>query len=91
MTFSLPSPLSLLKLPNNVAPTPPYKLHTTHNSSVRSDEGLTLEMSVPIENEESKPKNNSQSYNSNFIRSEIKLIVTKIQVTKRNHIINRWN
>ena len=44
---------------------------------------------VPMVNEESKPKNNSQSNtgNSNFIRSEIKLIGTKIQL----HIINRWN
>ena len=31
---------------NSVAPPPLYKLHTTHNSSFRSDEGLTLEMSV---------------------------------------------
>ena len=28
---------------NSVAPPPQYKLHTTHNSSIRSDEGLTLE------------------------------------------------
>ena len=28
---------------NSVAPPPPYKLHTTNNSPIRSDEGLTLE------------------------------------------------
>ena len=32
--------------PNNIAPLPLYKLHTTHNSSIRSDEGLTLETSA---------------------------------------------
>ena len=31
---------------NSVAPPPLYKLHTTHNSSIRSDEGLTLETSA---------------------------------------------
>ena len=31
---------------NSVAPTPLQKLHTTHNSSIRSDEVLTLETSV---------------------------------------------
>ena len=28
---------------NSVAPLAVYKPHTTHNSSIRSDEGLTLE------------------------------------------------
>ena len=36
---------------------------------------------VPIENEESGPKNSSESYNSNFIRSEINLITTEILLT----------
>ena len=31
---------------NSVAPTLLLKLHTTHNSSIRSDEGLTLETSA---------------------------------------------
>ena len=31
---------------NSVAPPPLYKLHTTHNSLIRSDEGLTLETSA---------------------------------------------
>ena len=31
---------------NSVAPPPLYKLRTTHNSSIRSDEGLTLETSA---------------------------------------------
>ena len=31
---------------NSVAPPPLYKLHTTHNSLIRSDEGLTLETSI---------------------------------------------
>ena len=33
---------------NSVAPTPLLKLHTTHNSSIRSDEGLTLNVSFII-------------------------------------------
>ena len=33
---------------NSVAPFPLYKLHTTHNSSIRSDEGLTLKTSAFI-------------------------------------------
>ena len=31
---------------NSIAPPSVYKPHTTHNSSIRSDEGLTLEMSA---------------------------------------------
>ena len=31
---------------NSVAPPPLYKLHTTHNSSIRSEEGLSLETSA---------------------------------------------
>ena len=31
---------------NSVAPPSVYKPHTTHNSSIRSDEGLTLETSA---------------------------------------------
>ena len=42
-------------------------------------------------NAESKPKNNLQRNNSNFIQSVIKLMHTKILLTKCHLIINRWN
>ena len=45
---------------------------------------------VSLENEESNPKNNSQLYNSNFIRSEIKLN-KYILFKKCNQIIDTWN
>ena len=32
--------------PNSLAPSLLYNLHTTHNSSIRSDESLTLEKSA---------------------------------------------
>ena len=43
-----------------------------------------------LENGESNPKNNSQLYNSNFIRSEIKLY-KYILFNKYNQIIDSWN
>ena len=44
-----------------------------------------LEEDVPIENEEFKPKNNSQSYKSKFIPSEIKLTCAKILLSKSHN------
>ena len=34
--------------PNNIAQTPVYGPHLTHNSIIRSDEGLALEMSASL-------------------------------------------
>ena len=45
---------------------------------------------VSLENEESNPKNNSQLYNNNFIRSEIKLY-KYVLFKKCNQIIDSWN
>ena len=64
---------------NSVAPPPLYKLHTTHDSSIRSDEGLMLETSafrIPVRwsiyiiNSVNKTKflNLIQGPNSNLIR-----------------------
>ena len=64
---------------------------TGHLRGQLSTDNSQKSSNVPIENEESKPKNNSQSYYSNFIRSEIKLIRSKILLTKCNLIINRRN
>ena len=50
-------------------------------------EGLKL---LTTENEESNPKNNSQLYNSNFIRSKIKLYKHML-FNKCNQIIDKWN
>lgn len=52
---------------------------------------LINDVNVPIEKEESKLKNNLQSYNSNFVQYEIKLMCRKILLSKCNHIIHRWN
>ena len=49
-----------------------------------------LQLSVSLENEESNTKNDSQLYNSNFIRSEIKLN-KYILFKKCNQIIDKWN
>ena len=49
-TIGRPGLLGLWILGNvttkSVAPPPLYKVHTTHNSPIRSDEGLTLETSA---------------------------------------------
>ena len=49
------------------------------------------DVNVPIEKEESKLKNNLQSYNSNFVQYEIRLMCRKILLSKCKHIIHRWN
>ena len=49
-----------------------------------------LQLIFSLENGESNPKNNSQLYNSNFIRSEIKLY-KYILFNKGNQIIDSWN
>ena len=49
-----------------------------------------LQLSVSLETEEFNPKNNSQLYNSNFVRSEIKLY-KYILFNKCNQIIDTWN
>ena len=46
---------------------------------------------VPIENEESRPKNNPKSYNSNFIRSEINSITTDRDSTQSWFKIKQFN
>ena len=55
------------------------KFATSYKNLVATLKMLVAKLSeaiVPIENEESRPKNNLQSYNNRFIQSEIKIVQT---------------